>query len=77
MTWQRIAERYRSLFESMARGGHLRLAPRHGDDTSGPQRGHEGPLIPPPHASGPSGIGAGKRVSCYGRFGCAPTRGRA
>jgi glycosyltransferase involved in cell wall biosynthesis len=41
MTWPRIAERYRSLFESMARGGHFRLAPRHGDETSGAQRGHE------------------------------------
>ena len=47
MTWPRIAERYRTLFESMARGGHLRLAPRHGEDTSGAQRGHEAARITP------------------------------
>ncbi|MHB8813980.1 MAG: glycosyltransferase family 4 protein [Steroidobacteraceae bacterium] len=41
MTWPRIAERYRALFESTARGGHLRLAPRQDRDTSAAHRGQQ------------------------------------
>jgi glycosyltransferase involved in cell wall biosynthesis len=41
MTWPRIAARYRALFESAARGGRLRLAPRPDGDPSGAQRGRQ------------------------------------
>ncbi len=47
MTWPRIAERYRTLFESMARGGHLRLAPGQDEDTSAPHRGDQAARVPP------------------------------
>ena len=41
MTWPRIAERYRTLFESAARGGHVRLAPRQDESTSAAPRSHQ------------------------------------
>lgn len=42
MTWPRIAERYRAVFESTARGGPRRLAPpRQDEDTSAARRGHQ------------------------------------
>ena len=50
MTWPRIAARYRALFESLARGGHLRLAPRQDEDTSAPRHGHQAaPALPIRH----------------------------
>jgi glycosyltransferase involved in cell wall biosynthesis len=39
MTWPKIAERYRAVFESTARGGPLRLTPRQDADASAARRG--------------------------------------
>ncbi|MFZ0500679.1 MAG: glycosyltransferase family 4 protein [Steroidobacteraceae bacterium] len=41
MTWPRIAQRYRALFESAAKGGPLQLAARRGEDSSAAHRGHQ------------------------------------
>ena len=49
MTWPRIAERYRTLFESTARGRRLRLSPRQDEDTGAPHHGHQARTIPIRH----------------------------
>ncbi|HEV2442557.1 MAG TPA: glycosyltransferase family 4 protein [Steroidobacteraceae bacterium] len=47
MTWPRIAERYRTLFESTAKGRRLRLSPRHDEDASAPHHRHQVPRTTP------------------------------